>query len=130
VARGARNPDDPVRAGVVDATESRQPITVELLYSDQLGRQRTISRFGLIQVKDMWLVNLNRHWYLDWEGPRPETLTLAAADVMMQDREAALQARAVLEGEQLLADAPAPGDPEDPGSEMQESDSGGLDDHA
>ena len=36
----------------------RQPLTVELLYSDQIGGQRTISRIGLIPTNDMCL---NRH---------------------------------------------------------------------
>ena len=42
-----RNPDDRVRAEVADAIDTGQSVTVELLYSDQVGRQRTISRFGL-----------------------------------------------------------------------------------
>jgi hypothetical protein len=47
-----RNPDDPVRAQVVEAIENGQQITVELLYSDQVGRQRTVSRFGLVPAND------------------------------------------------------------------------------
>ena len=88
-----RNPDDPVRAEIVDAIETGQPITVELLYSDQVGRQRTISRFGLVPAGDTWLASLNRHWYLDWEGPRPEDLSLAAAEVILRDQEAVTQRR-------------------------------------
>jgi hypothetical protein len=91
-----RNPDDEVRAQVVEAIETNQAITVELLYSDQVGRQRTISRFGLIPTNDTWLASLNRHWYLDWEGPRPESLTVAAAEVVLRDQEAAAQRRAAL----------------------------------
>ena len=49
-----RNPNDPMRAEVVANIESAQPITVELLYSDQIGRQRTISRFALTPVDDAW----------------------------------------------------------------------------
>ena len=70
-----RHPDDPVRAAVVEAIEAGEHINVELLYSDQVGRQRTISRFGLTPLGDSWLAGLTRHWYLDWEGPRPESLT-------------------------------------------------------
>ncbi len=70
-----RNPDYPLRAWVVEAIETGLQITVELLYSDQVGRQRTISRFLLVPANDTWLASLNRHWYLDWEGPRPERLT-------------------------------------------------------
>jgi hypothetical protein len=60
---------------------------VELLYSDLVGRERTISRFGLFPMpaNDVWLVGLNRHWFLDWEGPRPDTLWHAAGEVIQQD---------------------------------------------
>lgn len=88
-----RHPDDSVRASVVEAIETGQPITVELLYSDQVGRQRTISRFGLMPVDSTWLAGLNRHWYLDWEGPRPESLTLAASEAILRDRKAAARRR-------------------------------------
>jgi hypothetical protein len=89
-----RNPDDPVRADVIEAIESRQPVTVELLYSDLVGRQRTISRFGLIPANDVWLASMNRHWFLDWDGPRPDSLTVAAAETIFRDQEAAVERRA------------------------------------
>ena len=84
-----RNPDDQARAEIVDAIETGQSITVELLYSDQVGRQRTISRFGLTPMGDTWIASMTRHWYLDWDGPRPESLTLAAAEAVIRDHEAA-----------------------------------------
>ena len=77
-----------------------QPVTVELLYSDQVGRQRTISRFGLTPAGDSWIAALNRHWYLDWEGPRPDSLTLAAVEMVIRDQEAAAQRRSSSDGEQ------------------------------
>jgi hypothetical protein len=89
-----RNPDDPGRAAVAEAIDNREPLTVELLYTDQIGQQRTISRFGLFPARDMWLASLTRHWYLDWEGPRPEDLTVAATEVVYRDHEAAVQRRA------------------------------------
>jgi hypothetical protein len=46
-----------------------------------------------------WLASLSRHWYLDWEGPRPESLTLAAADAVLRDHEAATERRAAMESE-------------------------------
>jgi hypothetical protein len=94
-----RNPDDPVRAGVVEAIEAGQQITVELLYSDQVGRQRTISRFLLVPTGDTWLASLNRHWYLDWDGPRPESLTLAAEEAVYRDHQVAAERRAATERE-------------------------------
>jgi hypothetical protein len=86
-----RNPDDPVRAATAQAIDERQPITIELLYSDQVGLQRTITRFALYPTADSWLVNVTRHWYLDWDGPRPEHEVRAAVDVLRRDREAAEQ---------------------------------------
>lgn len=88
-----RNPDDPKRSGVIDAIERSQPITVELLYSDLVGRERTISRFGLVPTKDTWIASLNRHWFLDWEGPRPDDITQAAGEAILHDLEAADEAR-------------------------------------
>ena len=89
-----RNPDDPIRADVVDAIETGRPVTVELLYSDQVGQQRTISRFNLIPANETWLASLSRHWYLDWDGPRPEELTVSAAEAVLRDREAATERQA------------------------------------
>jgi hypothetical protein len=97
-----RNPDDRVRADLVDAIEAGEPVEVEVLYSDQVGRQRTMSRFRLVPAGDTWLASLNRHWYLDWDGPRPEDLTLAAAQVILRDQEAAVQRRAAAEGTETV----------------------------
>jgi hypothetical protein len=83
-----RNPDDPIRAQVVDAIEARQPLSIELLYSDQVGGQRTITRFGLIPSRDTWIASMNRHWHLEGTGPRPEPDVTAAAEAVLRDREA------------------------------------------
>jgi hypothetical protein len=100
-----RNPDDARRTEVAEAIKTSRPITIELLYSDQVGRQRTISRFGLTPAGDTWIAALNRHWYLDWQGPRPDSLTLAAAEIVIRDQEAAFQRRSRPEGEPLRADS-------------------------
>jgi hypothetical protein len=58
------------------AISQQEPITVELLYSDQVGAQRTISRFTLVPVRTddadgaTRLISSGRHWYLDRAGPR------------------------------------------------------------
>jgi hypothetical protein len=88
-----RHPDDPKRAAVVDAIERNQPISVELLYTDLVGRERTISRFGLVPAGDSWIASLNRHWFLDWDGPRPESISQAAGEVVLHEVEAADTAR-------------------------------------
>ena len=95
-----RNPGDSLRADLAAAIDESQPVTVELLYSDQVGRQRTISRFGLTPAGDSWIAALNRHWYLDWEGPRPDSLTLAAVEMVIRDQEAAAQRRSSSDDEQ------------------------------
>jgi hypothetical protein len=43
---------------------------VDLLYTDQVGGQRTISRFGIRRVDGQWTASAARHWYLDAEAPR------------------------------------------------------------
>ncbi|HYB26752.1 MAG TPA: hypothetical protein VEF89_09080 [Solirubrobacteraceae bacterium] len=71
-----RDASDPQHREIADAIARREPVAVELLYSDQVGEQRTISRFSLIPVgsedgEDVrWAVSGNRHWYLDRAGPR------------------------------------------------------------
>jgi hypothetical protein len=89
-----RHPDDAVRAAVADAIDAGQILTLELLYTDQIGGQRTISRFALIPAHDTWLGSLSRHWYLDWDGPRPEGLTIAAAEMIIHEQQAAELRRA------------------------------------
>ena len=97
-----RNPDDGMRAHVLDAIENGERIDVELLYSDQVGRQRTISRFGLLPAGDSWLANLNRHWYLDWDGPRPDSLAIEAAQAVIRDQQAAEARRSDGNGERTV----------------------------
>jgi hypothetical protein len=92
-----RNPDDQFRGDIVDAIEAGQSILIELLYSDLVGRQRTISRFSLFPTGDSWLASLNRHWYLEWDGPRPEDQTRAAVEVILRDQDAAVHSRASTE---------------------------------
>lgn len=84
-----RNPGDPLRASIADAIKAGEPISLELLYSDLVGAQRTISRFGLVPAEGGSLASLNRHWYLDWDGPRPESQTRAATEAILRDHEAA-----------------------------------------
>ncbi len=88
-----RDPDDRVRAAVADAIDRRETLTIELLYSDQVGGQRTITRFGIIPAgDDGWFANITRHWYLDWDGPRPEGEVQAAGATIRREREAAERA--------------------------------------
>lgn len=104
-----RDRNDPTYQGVAAAIDNREPLSIELLYSDQVGDQRTISRFGLIPYETPegevdWLAVINRHWYLDRAGPRPESQVAAAVEVVQRERAAAEEAARM---EAALAEAEA-----------------------
>jgi hypothetical protein len=66
-----RDDDDELRRGIAAARAERRPFTLDLLYSDQVGGQRTISRFGVTPAgEDQWLGSAGRHWNLDRTDPR------------------------------------------------------------
>jgi hypothetical protein len=84
-----RDRRDEMYAEVAAAVDAREPLTIELLYSDQVGEQRTISRFGLTpytndQGQEGWLAVGSRHWFLDRAGPRSEPEVQAAADTILR----------------------------------------------
>jgi hypothetical protein len=85
-----RDPSDPWYPPVAEAIESQQPITVELLYSDQVGAQRTITRFGLTPYTEPdsgevgWIAGSSRHWFLDRPGPRSEEEIAATAQAILR----------------------------------------------
>ena len=67
-----RDPSEPMFAAVREAVASKQTITVDLLYADQEGGQRTVSRFALFLTSDgQPLASVGRHWNLDRADPRP-----------------------------------------------------------
>jgi hypothetical protein len=39
-------------------------------------------------VGDAWIAAMNRHWYLDWAGPRPERELMAVQEAVLRDQEA------------------------------------------
>jgi hypothetical protein len=66
-----RDPEEPVHASLVAAAKERESFGVNLLYTDQVGGQRTISTFGLLAAEDGgWEGAVGRHWYLDSVAPR------------------------------------------------------------
>jgi hypothetical protein len=55
----------------VRAAKGRTAITIELLYTDMHGGQRTITRFSVMPAgEDKWLATVSRHWMLDGVSPR------------------------------------------------------------
>jgi hypothetical protein len=59
------------------------------------------------------------HWYLDWEGPRPESLTLAAGEAVLRDHKADAERRSATESDSAAADTGGPVDTDDARSEAR-----------
>ncbi|MDE3133332.1 MAG: hypothetical protein KGL15_04625 [Acidobacteriota bacterium] len=99
-----RNREDPMRRALAAAIEEDGPITVELLYSDLTGRQRAITRFGLLPLgarptdrdeadEGDRLASMSRLWFLDFEGPRPDSDELLSAVAAVQSQTGSEAAR-------------------------------------
>jgi hypothetical protein len=66
-----RAEDDPYRELLLKAIAEQQVLTIDLLYGDHEGGQRTITRFALTPLEgDRWLCSAGRHWNLDRSDPR------------------------------------------------------------
>jgi hypothetical protein len=66
-----RDPAEPEFAAARTAIESRQSVTVDLLYGDYEGGQRVVTRFALLPRDDgRWLAAAARHWNIDRDDPR------------------------------------------------------------
>jgi len=66
-----RDSDDPLRPGCLSALSKREPFTIDLLYGDQQGGQRTISRYTIMPSSDDgWYGQVGRHWNVDRPDPR------------------------------------------------------------
>ena len=66
-----RDPADPQFEAARTAIEARQPMSIDILYGDQEGGQRMISRFALTPRSDgNWMASIGRHWNVDRSDPR------------------------------------------------------------
>jgi hypothetical protein len=66
-----RDPAEPAFATIRDAIAQRNRVSIDLLYSDHEGGQRTISRFACVPAgDDVWLAQHSRHWNIDRDDPR------------------------------------------------------------
>ena len=72
-----REREDPLYAGARDAIENGPGISIDILYGDHEGGQRTVTRFYLSprsHVSDeepwLWTCATARHWNLDRDDPR------------------------------------------------------------
>jgi hypothetical protein len=66
-----RNVADPQFAEATALARDHGDVTIELLYSDHLGNQRTITRIALLALGgERWLASGSRHFTLDRPAPR------------------------------------------------------------
>lgn len=66
-----REPEDPDRPVLTDRLSSGRRAIVDLLYGDQHGGQRVVSRFSLVPRDDgAFLASLARQWNVDRPDPR------------------------------------------------------------
>jgi hypothetical protein len=67
-----RDPDDKLYSPVREAIKNSTPLTVDLLYGDHEGGQRTISRFDLQpeEPDGPRLASVSHHWNIDRPDPR------------------------------------------------------------
>lgn len=66
-----RDPGEPMFADVRRSVLDRQAMTVDLMYGDHDGGQRTVTRFALLPTGDSaWMATVGRHWNLDRPNPR------------------------------------------------------------
>lgn len=89
-----RDQRDAICPAIGAAIDARETLTIELLYSDQVGEQRTITRFALTPYGDGedWIASVVRHWFLDRPAPRSEDESQAAAERLLQQIAAAREA--------------------------------------
>jgi hypothetical protein len=67
-----RDEDDRFMAPARQAVREREPLTIDLLYGDHEGGQRTITRFVLLPGEgSAWTARVFRHWSLEGLDPRP-----------------------------------------------------------
>lgn len=67
-----RDPSDPLFEATRSAIAEGLGLTLDLLYEDHEGGQRTVTRFALLpaQPGDPWMLSASRHWNLDRDDPR------------------------------------------------------------
>lgn len=66
-----RDAGDEMHGALRHALAERAPVRFDLLYGDQQGGQRTVSRFIMLPAgEDGWYCQAARHWNLDRPDPR------------------------------------------------------------
>ena len=66
-----REPNDPYRGLVEKAVANADPLVIDVLYGDQVGGQRIISRFRVLPIDSGgYITTLARTWNVDRPDPR------------------------------------------------------------
>ena len=66
-----RDPSEAIHGEIAHSIAEREPFIVDILYGDQDGGQRTISRFVVLPASDdLWYTQAPRHWQVDRPAPR------------------------------------------------------------
>jgi hypothetical protein len=66
-----RDPSHEMHGALREVIDQRSIFSVELLYTDNVGGQRTVSRFTVAPTGDEgWMASVGRHFYLDGPAPR------------------------------------------------------------
>ena len=66
-----RDSTAPGFAEAAEALNARQAVMIDLLYGDNEGGQRVISRYSMVPHSEgSWLVAAGRHWNVDRDDPR------------------------------------------------------------
>jgi len=65
-----RDEDDPDRAVMEDIVAKPRRFSIDVLYGDQEGGQRTVTRFTYNPIGDGYMCSATRHWRLDRNDPR------------------------------------------------------------
>ena len=65
-----RDCDDALRDELRELIKAPRRFTVDLMYGDQEGGQRVVTRFSFMPAPSGYMFTTVRHWYLDRQGPR------------------------------------------------------------
>ncbi|HEY2141589.1 MAG TPA: hypothetical protein VGG98_05980 [Solirubrobacteraceae bacterium] len=72
-----RDTDDSLYQPLRDSIQARAPMSIDILYGDHEGGQRTITRFYIVprahaadEESWLWMCSTSRHWNLDRADPR------------------------------------------------------------
>jgi len=73
-----RDDSEELHGRMREITQQPRPFLIDLLYSDHVGDQRTISRFSVVPAHEgRWLCSVTRHWTVEGDTAHRDTAALA-----------------------------------------------------